>query len=315
MKRLFSMLFCGLLLATCGNPTKETDLEDNSTGELLAHFEKQAEVFTFSPDTVIDIIGKEGTEINIPRGCLVHQDGALPTDKIIIILKECYSASDIVFNNLTTQTKIGLLETGGMIYIEAKSDGKQLMIREGKAFKIKYPRKGELKQDMKLYKGNEENGYVVWDENPISGIAIDQVFVDTIYSELNSAIIYHKELDYYLFNSSEMQWLNCDKIIEGEKTELYVDLNTSAIPNLRLMCHNIKLAAYPQLENGKMVFRHLPINEPATIIGFYKSGGKHYIYKKEIVVSAGMTDNAAFWEVTLEELKTAVDAIKWSEQV
>lgn len=303
------------LLVSCGVQTEVTEQKDNSTAELFSQFEKQSAFFTFSPDSVFKLIGKEGTEITILPGCLVHQDGINPTGEITLEMKECYSASDIVFNNLTTQTKNDLLQTGGMIYLQARSGDKVLKVKEGKHIEIKFPKKGKGKEGMRLFKGKKDGNYIVWDENPISDTANATIPTDTIYSEANSAIIYQKELDYYLFNSSEMEWLNCDKQIEGEKTELYASIDTAVIPNIRLMFHTLKLAAYPQLEDGKMIFHNIPIGELATIIGFYKSEGKYYIYKKEITISANMKETAAFKEVTLEELKAEVEAIKWKEEV
>jgi len=314
MKRIIYIVVTGLLLS-CGDQTEIIEQKDNSTAEILSQFEKQSEFFTFLPDSVFNIIGKEGTEITIPMECLVHQDGTLPRGEIILELKECYSAADIVFNNLTTQTKNGLLETGGMIYLQAKSENNVLKVKHGKSIVIKFPKKGKIKKGMKLFKGKKEGDYIVWDEKPISDEAKATIATDTMYTESDNTIIYQKELDYYLFNSPQMDWLNCDKTIEGEITEMFVSIDTVIIPNVRVMFPNLRLAAMPKLTGSKLNFYNIPIGEPATIIGFYKSDDKHYIYKKEITISAKMKETAVFREVTLEELKAEIEAIKWKESV
>lgn len=311
MNKLIYVFLIGLLVS-CENSIEQQSKE-NTTVEIFNYFEKQSEFFTFFPDSLFTIIGKEGTEITIFPECLVHQNGTLPTGKIILEMKECYSAADVVFNNLTTQTKNGLLETAGMIYLQAKSEDNVLKVKDGKSIVIKFPKKGKMKKGMRLFKGKKEQDYIVWDEKPISDEAKITIATDTIYTEADSAIIYQKELDYYLFNSPQMDWLNCDKTIEGEKTEMFVSIYTVIIPNVRVMFPNLRLAAMPKLIGSKLNFYNIPIGEPATIIGFYKSEGKHYIYKKEITVKANMKETAVFREVSLEELKTEVEAIKWQE--
>jgi hypothetical protein len=310
--RIIYILLVGLF-ASCGNQVEEK--KDNSTSEILSYFEKESEIFTFSPDSFFNIVGKEGTEISISPECLVHQDGTLPTREIILELKECYTASDIVFNSLTTQTKEGLLETGGMIYLQAKSGDKVLKVKDGKSITIKFPKKGKMKNGMRLFKGKKDRDYIVWDESPMSEETKITIATDTIYTESDSAIIYQKELDYYLFNSPKMDWLNCDKFIEGEKTEMFVAIDTTIIPNVRIIFHNLRLAAMPKLNSSKLIFNKIPIGEPATIIGFYKSEGKYYIYKKKITVTENMKEKAVFREVTLEELKAEIETIKWKESV
>src|ERR1700753_2529494 len=61
------------------------------------------------------IIGPKGTAFFFEKGSFQLPDGATPNGKISIILKECYSSSDIVRENLTTTADGKLLETRGMI--------------------------------------------------------------------------------------------------------------------------------------------------------------------------------------------------------
>jgi hypothetical protein len=306
-----------VLFASCGNQVEEK--KDNSTAEIFNYFEKESEIFTFSPDSFFNIIGKEGTEISISPECLVHQDGTLPTREIILELKECYTASDIVFNNLTTQTKEGLLETGGMIYLQAKSEDKVLKIKDNNSIKIKFPKKGKMKNGMRLFKRKKDENYIVWDESPITDTTSIALIDSTtmIYGEGEDPISYDLLLlDYYLFNTIEMNWINCDRPLAGSnKAIVALNIDTAIIPNIRIMFSNLRAVSFPIIESDQFYFKGVPLNEPATIIGFYKSEGKHYIYKKEIIVTENMQEKAVFREVTLEELKTEVEAIQWQEVI
>jgi hypothetical protein len=88
------------------------------------------------------------------------------SEKIIIGMKEYYSLSDIAFSNLSTQTTKGeLLETGGMLYLEAKNlSGKKVELKKQIELKIPYE---EHKTDMLLFSGKEDsNKNVLWDLLP-----------------------------------------------------------------------------------------------------------------------------------------------------
>ncbi|MDQ3190179.1 MAG: hypothetical protein M3Q58_01145 [Bacteroidota bacterium] len=312
MKKIIYIMVTGLLLS-CGNQTEIIEKKDNSTAEILSQLEKKSEFFTFSIDSIPIIIGLEGTVITIPSECLVHQDDKLPKGEVTIELKEFYSASDILFNNLTTQTKSGLLQTAGMIYIQATSENKVLKVKDGKSFEIKFPIIGNVKKGMQLYRGKIEKDFISWDDTPISDSAMT-INLDLIREGVG--LPSQRNLDYYIFESGITWWINCDKQLEGaDKTILSIKIDTVIIPHIRIVFPSLKTAAAPLFEDGTLNFYNIPLEESGTIIGFYKSENKHYIYKKEITISAKMKETAVFREVTLEELKAEIEAIKWKESV
>lgn len=115
------------------------------------------QTYLFEPGENIVITGKEGTEISIERANLEFEDGTTPTGAIAIALKECYEVSDMIIEKLSTTNYNKMLETAGMVHIDASSEGKRLRIRKGKNFQIGFPRTSP-KEDFQLFYGVKEKG-------------------------------------------------------------------------------------------------------------------------------------------------------------
>ena len=109
-----------------------------------------------------------GTEIKIPAHAFCYEDGSsVDASKIVIETKEAFSYLDMIDNNLFTMTKDAMLETGGMIFIEASAEGQKLQLKEGQSIDITYPAQKPLK-NMSLFTGvssddNDLNDGVIWE--------------------------------------------------------------------------------------------------------------------------------------------------------
>ena len=108
------------------------------------------------------IILKHGTEIFIPANSLVFVDGSGGVNGIATIeVKESYDVIDFVAEDLHTKTSSELLQTGGMIYLNAKAGGKQLGVRTGVLLDITYPEK-TVSPEMALYDAIETDEGISW---------------------------------------------------------------------------------------------------------------------------------------------------------
>lgn len=131
---------------------------------------KKFQYFTINSSKNETIIGAEGTKITFKANSF----NAPKNSSLKIRLKEYYKMADIAFSNLTTETIDGkLLETGGMIYIDALANNKKVDLKKDAFFEIKFPFDKE-KEDMLLFDGKTQNESVVWEEAKInSSIAVD----------------------------------------------------------------------------------------------------------------------------------------------
>ena len=110
-------------------------------------------------DTIITC--KEGTVLHIKKGSFINSNtGNIVTGDIELSVTEYYNLSDILMANLSTVSNGKQLETGGMLYIEAKQGVTQLELRAETPMEISFPTQNK-KTGMQLFSGE-------WDEQNIN---------------------------------------------------------------------------------------------------------------------------------------------------
>ena len=121
---------------------------------------KEFQYFTINSSKEESITGKEGTIITFKANSF-----DVPKNSLLKIrLKEYYKMSDIAFSNLTTETKDGkLIETGGMVYVDAKLKNKEVQLKKGEDIALNFPFE-KKKEGMKTFNGETQKGNVVWNE-------------------------------------------------------------------------------------------------------------------------------------------------------
>lgn len=111
-------------------------------------------------DNVVE--GESGTVLVLPKGCFKNGAGETVTENVKVELAEALALDQMLLSNLTTTLAGKLLETGGMIYLNATSNGEQLSISKGKPVYIEIPTE-KRKPGMMAYKGiRDENGNMDW---------------------------------------------------------------------------------------------------------------------------------------------------------
>lgn len=129
---------------------KEKNSPVNSISEIISFLSPIEESFTIKVGEESFLKGAEGTTIYIPEYAFQYENGTEPIGSINLELKECFSLTDMISENLQTTSKGQILETNGMIYINAESEGKKLYIKNDKAIVIGFPKKN-LKKEMDLF--------------------------------------------------------------------------------------------------------------------------------------------------------------------
>ncbi len=130
---------------------------------------------------------KNGSSIYIPKDAFVHMDGSAVTGPVDLEIIEAFNYSDIVANNLSTETKDELLETGGMMNIQATSGGKEL--RLDKSLELIYPVQKE-EEGMEVFYGvEEEDGLVSWEAAGVP-VRTTQVKNDPLMVDLSLIVNY-----------------------------------------------------------------------------------------------------------------------------
>lgn len=120
--------------------------------------------FSINSDQDNIIEGEKGTVIVCPKGCFKNAKGEIVDNNVKIELSEALSLEDMLLSNLTTTSDGKQLETDGMIYFNAISNGEQLTVNNDIPIHIEIPTM-EKKAGMMAYKGiRDEKGNMNWIE-------------------------------------------------------------------------------------------------------------------------------------------------------
>jgi hypothetical protein len=311
-KVVFAFAVC-LILFACNSENKVENEQqtkentDKDTVSILTAFiskqELSIQTFEINTSKQQTIQGKQGTVIYFPMDCFGKMQG-----KVKIELIECYSIQDMLLNGLSTETTDGnLLETDGMIYLNALNEkGDTLKIKQGKV-KVKMPTKQE-KHGIKYFEGVENNNTIIWNlSNEKLKVEYSITSINTTESKSNPQVtnpqvtnpendtirqaqhktgqsqividkkIKNENLVNYVFSISKMGWQNCDRFIEGETKQLTVNVpKESTGASYYLVLKNYNSSALPrQTTDGKLSFI-IPINEPYTIVALSSKGEDIY---------------------------------------
>jgi hypothetical protein len=107
------------------------------------------------------IVGPLGTEVLIPENAFVTEDGKPVTGEVVINFSEYINKSDLILSNLPTVSNGRMLETGGVIFLEALSNGEKLKLAQGKSVLVNFP--GGAQEGMRLFTGKyDASGKLNW---------------------------------------------------------------------------------------------------------------------------------------------------------
>ncbi len=308
MKNIFGILFIYItvLLSVCGCGSENTQTRTSISSDSLANLlTGPSQFFCINSNKDTTVVGKEGTSILIPKGSLCLENGDSVNAPIIIELKEFYKISEMVSSKLSTLSGRDILETGGMIYLNAKANNANVKIKEGYKFSIEMPTK--KKEGMEIFYGVQNNaGNINWGNNSLNNNTISEGgFPDTIaYSENNHL---HNAL-----RAINLGWINCDKFLKLDNTiDLLVELKNA--PDTNMFCsvvmkkHNSIIPSMITETNAK--FSPVPVNEAIYIVAVGYSDGKYYLGFKEVTTEKGVKYEVEIKETSKEELLTRLQAL------
>ncbi|GGD18036.1 energy transducer TonB [Hyunsoonleella pacifica] len=137
-----------------------TKKEVKSKSNIIVTIPKKApETIRINTSKDTSIVFKEGTKLIIKANSFIDDVGTKIVGNVDIKVTEYYKLSDILLANLNTHCNDQLLETGGMLYIEAMQDDKKLQVANTKPIEISF---ADKKKNMQLFYGELENEIINW---------------------------------------------------------------------------------------------------------------------------------------------------------
>ena len=158
-------VFVMLLFSCENNPAASSN--DNAELAKKAFFEQvynpnniRTQAFKIYGNRDTSIVAKYGTIFRFYANTF-EQNGAAISGAINVQIKEVFKKSDFVLGNLTTTSNGKLLESDGMIYVNARANGKRVKISKGKEIGVMVPDK-RMDKRMKIFEGKKEGDFVNW---------------------------------------------------------------------------------------------------------------------------------------------------------
>ncbi|WP_291728229.1 hypothetical protein [Bernardetia sp.] len=100
------------------------------SSEFFKRFAPKTQVFEIKNNDEQEIYCDLGTYIHIDSGTFVFADGSPVKEPVKFEVKEFYDKQTVLLSGLATNTKGGFLESGGMLHLEATSEGRKVKLQK-----------------------------------------------------------------------------------------------------------------------------------------------------------------------------------------
>jgi hypothetical protein len=231
MRRLPSALLLALLCAACSRNENADERYgyDRSLEPLLAAAGTDAQVFVVdnSKDTVL--FGERGTIVSIPADCFEQTNG--PIDVHLI---EAPEMSDLVLLNAPTISEGRLLETDGVVYVNAFANGAPVKVKDDERVEIEVP-SDHFDESMGSFVGTyDKKGRLNWHEgNEMATALKEEVKQQLTYEFLTIPMeLFPNRAQYFRMDSiaraypwknGELSVPDADLLIGKERAAFYAD--------------------------------------------------------------------------------------------
>lgn len=266
--------------------------------EEFANLSAPPQIFSITNDKSATIETAGGVSVNIPGEVFVFHDGQVPKTPIRIELKEVFDKSAMILHRLGTVSDGRLLESFGMVHLNASSDSKELTLRDGGSLEISFPNKLG-KADGELFYGHKSDSLFNWEyagtrpgrtvtEETITYLSNGRVSVNRkIYGNDDGDFMVTSDTTFetadccadstspesnvskpYNFSIQKLGWINCDRFIAfDEKTTLDIQLRDYSQPIAYLVFNDINSVMQLIFDNtGRTVVTDLPANYKVDLI-------------------------------------------------
>lgn len=132
----------------------------NSTSDLQnALSSNTTQTFTLDAQSNQLIVGNEGVQVSVPANSFVNANGEIETGSVTLNLKEALTFGSFHDYNLSTTSGSQLLETGGMVYLEATNEnGEPLSLRKGATVSMMLPTQ-QKQERMELFTSQDGSNW------------------------------------------------------------------------------------------------------------------------------------------------------------
>lgn len=119
------------------------------------------------------------------------------------------------------------------------------------------------------------------------------------------------EVNQYLFSSTQLGWINCDRFYQtnGAITNYSIFIEEPEKTIVNLIFHRFKAILPGTIESNRITFKRVPLGEKVTIVALKTIGGKIFLAVKETEISEKVETELDFQQVTLKLLKKEMEKL------
>ncbi|OFY37600.1 MAG: hypothetical protein A2W91_09570 [Bacteroidetes bacterium GWF2_38_335] len=262
--------------------------------------------FIISPCYEDFVYCSQGTTIRFPENAFYTGCEMASCDTLNISVWEFYSKEDMFNAGLTTLSNRKMLVSGGMIYIKAFCNGRELELRPGMQIDITMPVKYD--DNWKVFEGNEKDNVVNWAEDKEGNVG--QINGESNIEVPGEYWGENEQMIGILMKSSNLGWINCDLFYEVENTQdLFVQVDR--IDEKTTVCmvfHDMKsiLPGYYFNADKAIKFEKVPRGKKVTIMAFKKDGNEMLVGYKQLLTGLDNKEGLAMQRMSLKDFELIV---------
>jgi hypothetical protein len=273
------------------NDTKENLI---ATQNFFSRLSTASQLFNINASKDTFIICKDGTSLTIKANSFTNPNKALVKGIVQLEIKEAYHFTDVIANGLHTESNSNLLESAGMVYMNAKQNNQALDIN--------------IRQPIEITMASLQ------DEKGMQLFYLDKNANDNLFTKTNWIANGQMKNEKYAFLIRNFGWLNCSQFDKSniEKTTIKIALQNETDSNsigAMLVFPKMKSVIKLYYKNGNLVQQNLPIGEEAYFVSFKTENGKVLSIIQKITITKDIIQTDKYKDIPIAQVKAKLDAI------
>ena len=278
-------------------PLAQNSIKENkiATQNFFNNLASESQFYNINSAKDTILICKNGTTLNIKANSFTTINKTEVDGIVQVEIKEAYNFTDIIANGLHTLSNSNLLESAGMVFINAKKGEQKLDINIKQAIELTMA-SASKKSKMQLF-------YL--DKNANDNL---------ILSNSNWMAKEETQNDKNTFPIRNCGWMNCGKFSnkDKEKTTIKIALQNkvdSFYTKAMLVFPKTKSLINLYYKNGFITQQNIPIGEDAYFVSFKIQNGKMLSIIQKIITQNNIIQAQEYKEIPTAEVKAMLNAI------
>lgn len=119
--------------------------------------------FVVNTNRQSEVVGRKGTKLVFPAFAFEDENGETVDGNVEIVMKECYDLNEILAEKLSTTSGERIIETAGMVHIEARQSNRTLRLKDDSRYTVFFPTRGKPGKEFELFYGSlNSRGIIDW---------------------------------------------------------------------------------------------------------------------------------------------------------